>query len=356
MSATPPSEPVTTVEDARRRVVAPPMPRVSALLAFATSPTLHRLLPGRHAVLLGQAHGNLVWLTRPVVRANARATMEAIVGATPRAHEARALARRHVTEKFALRMIFWQPPAVASIDERSRANLLAALATGRGVMLSACHMGPCFDIASPVLGVGRRSFQIAGSWFFDPAPPNYAGRRVAWWWQKVEKRGTFLVRANRSTPTVLALLKEGEIISLYFDVIGRHSSVLLGKPVSLAPGTAKLARKGEALILPLRARRTGARVCVDILPALDARDFEDPEHLHDELARIHSELILEFAETLEDPRRAGAWEHGAKADAWISPHPWGLPVDAAAAAAAAGEASRPGASGALGDAAAAGGD
>jgi lauroyl/myristoyl acyltransferase len=300
-------------------VVAPPMPRVGPLLTLLTSPALHRLLPRRVAALVGQAHGLTVWLTRPRARARARATMEAIVGGTSRAHEAHALARRHITEKFAVRMIFWQPPATASIDEESRANLLAALSSGRGVLLSCCHLGPFFDVATPVLSVGRRSFSASGNWFFDPPSADYGGRRVAHWWRRVATRGTYLIRANRSYPTIQVLLEEGEIVVIYFDMIGSRETVLLGKPMPLASGTARLATSAGALVLPVRARRVGGRVCVDILAPLDPGAFAEPGQLHDALATIHSKLILEFPETLEDPRRPGAWEEGATAEAWIAP-------------------------------------
>jgi len=87
----------------------------------------------------------------------------------------------------------------------------------------------------------------------------------------------------------------------------------------LTDGSARLAQEADAPILPLRPRREGHRVWMDIQAPLDPRDFADAQELHRALAGVHERLILELPHTLEDPHRPGFWEEGATADAWTKP-------------------------------------
>jgi hypothetical protein len=54
-------------------------------------------------------------------------------------------------------------------------------------------------------------------------------------------------------------------------------------------------------------------------PALDPRDFSDPDPLHDAFADLHRAWILEEPEAMEDPRRDGAWDTGAGPERWSRP-------------------------------------
>jgi lauroyl/myristoyl acyltransferase len=295
------------------------MPRVGLPLALMTSPPLHRLLPSSLAARLGEAQGWMVWCSGAGVRERARASMHAIVGGTHRAHEADRLARRHVMEKYVQKMLFWQPPRIARVDERSLANLRTAFVSGRGVVISACHLGAFFDVSSSPVALDRHSFVVGGGWFFDSPTPDYAGRRLTHWWGKTVARNNRLVPAKESFPVLQALLEEGEVAVVFFDIIGTRETMFVGKPTKLTNGTARLAIAAGALVLPARARRVGGRVSVDVEPALDPKDFTEPAQLHAAIADVHSKLILEYPETLEDPRRTGAWEDGATAEAWIAP-------------------------------------
>ncbi len=245
--------------------------------------------------------------------------MAAIVGGTNRAHEIERLARRHVLEMHAVRMLFWQPLRAAAVDEASSANLQEALSSGRGILFSGSHLGPFFDLSAPLAGLARRRYSINGPWFFAPPSADYGGRRLVQWWRRTAQRDGHPIHASNSYQTVRALLEDGEIVMVTFDIPGSRETMFLGKRVSLASGTARLAFDADALILPARTRRVRGRSHVDIAPPLDCRNFADAAELHDALADIHSKLILELAETLEDPRRAGLWGEGATAEAWSQP-------------------------------------
>jgi lauroyl/myristoyl acyltransferase len=85
----------------------------------------------------------------------------------------------------------------------------------------------------------------------------------------------------------------------------------------LAEGNAQLAVRADAIVLPVRARRVGHRVWVDVAKPFDPRELT-VDQLHDALAALHERWILENPATMEDPRSIG-WEHGATAEAWVQP-------------------------------------
>ena len=307
----------SALAEARQPVEAPPLPRVAAPLALMTSPRLHRLVPARLAALAGKAHGLLMWRSSSSVREGAHATMYAIVGGTDRAHEAGTLARLHVVNSYAERMLFWHPPRPANFATSARCPALrAALSSGRGVVISSCHVGPFYDVTSCALALGCRSFVVGGNWFFDQPTADYAGRRIAHWWGKIATRGNYLVRSSNSFAILQALLEEGEAVAIFFDSVGSRETTFLGRPTALASGTARLALATGALVLPVRARRAGAQMWVDVSSPLDPRSFTEVDRLQGAIADVHSRLILEHPETLENPRRPGAWEDGATAEAW----------------------------------------
>jgi lauroyl/myristoyl acyltransferase len=319
MSTQQPNDIDAALDAAHRPARACPMPHVGVKLAIATSPMLHRLLPGPVAVAAGEARGRLLWSRSADVRERARAAMSAIVGGTERAGEVESLARRHVIERQVLLMLFWQPPRQARIDERSRVNIEAALAAGRGVLFSVCHLAAFWDALTPLQAWSQSRFAVVGGWWFATPTADYAGRRLVRFQQRSQARQERLVCSLHSFAVIESLLGEGQIVESFFDIPGSRETRFLGKRAMLASGTARLAAAADAIVLPARTRRVGHRMWVDVSPALDSRDFADFEQLHDTLAAIHSGLILDVAETLEDPRRPGVWEAGATADSWVMP-------------------------------------
>ncbi|MCW3018117.1 MAG: hypothetical protein JWN10_425, partial [Solirubrobacterales bacterium] len=74
----------------------------------------------------------------------------------------------------------------------------------------------------------------------------------------------------------------------------------------------------DALVVPLRARRVGHRVCVQAAPALDPREHGGAAGLHQALAAHHERWILEEPAMMADPNSFG-WEHGAGPRGWSRP-------------------------------------
>lgn len=331
MSAVGTSDLTAALARARLPTQPPAVPPASSGVRLRTSLWLHRMLPARLMVRRAQRRGAQTWARYPEERERARAAMAAVVAGTERAGEVDALARQHLIESEVHRVLFWQPLRTAGIDERSQAHLDAALATGRGVLLSSCHSGPVFQTMSVVAARGRGSFCVAAPWFFQAPSHDYWGRRIARWWRVAAARREHIISSAGCFPLLRALLGQGESVWLLFDMPGSRETPFLGKPVMLSSSSARLAGEAGALILPLRARREGHRTWVDVAQPLDPRRHSDEQELHAELAAVHERWILERPEALEDPRRKGAWEEGASAERWA------LPASRRAAATAAGD-------------------
>jgi lauroyl/myristoyl acyltransferase len=314
------------LELARRPLQRPRMPRAGLALTLRTSTGLRRVVPTRLALARACAKGRAAWEDE-AERSHALSTMRVILAGTPREREVEELARRRLIEEAARQALFWQPWRTAGLDAISRSNLERTVSANRGVLLSACHLGPYFLTMSALSSLGHHPTAVAAPWFFADPSPDYWGRRLARWWRGICARGERLAYAVGAFPVVRQLLQEGEIVLSYFDMPGSIRTQFLGKAVTLASGSARLATQADALILPLRPRRSGARVWTDVFEPLDPRQFASADELHVALAQVHERSILELPETLEDPNRAGAWEGGAGAREWARARPDGTATD-----------------------------
>ena len=303
------------LEAAGRRSAPARMPPAELRLRVKTSPLLRSVLPTRLAVSKAARRGQAIWEQSAGEREHAIAGMEAIVAGTPRAPELRELARLAFIESKIDSALFWAQPWSAKVDARSAALINEALSGSRGVLLSSCHLGPYYRSHCAPPFNGHVTYLVAGSWFFEQPSSDYWGRRLARWRKGTTSRS---VPANGSFEIVEALLRRGEPVFLFFDMPGPRETSFLGKPAMLADGTAQLAVRADALVLPLRARRVGCHAWVDAGAPLDPRELSGPDELHDALAAVHERWILEQPEAMEDPRLTG-WEHGVSAQAWATP-------------------------------------
>jgi lauroyl/myristoyl acyltransferase len=314
------------IEAAGRPLEPPAMPPADLRVRLGTSSALRHVLPTRLAVRRAMAKGAGRW-ENPGERRRALVAMNAIVGGTARAGEVEELARRRLIEEEAQRALFWAPWRTVSVDAVSSANLHRALSANRRLLVSACHLGPYFLTMSAFTSLGHSTIAVSAPWFFREPLPDYWGRRLARWRRGIYERHERLASSAGGFPVIKALLEQGEVVLNYFDMPGSSRTRFLGKPVMLTGGSAQLAFQTDALILPLRARRAGARVWADVWEPLDSRGFAGAEGLHEALAEVHERSILELPETLEDPNRAGAWEHGATVSEWARPQPNGRGAD-----------------------------
>jgi benzoate-CoA ligase family protein len=292
-----------------------PMPPAALPIRIKTSPLLRRVLPTRLAVNRVEQRAKARWEQSPEDRQTALAAMNVVLAGTPREGELEQLAQQHMVEHAVIRALFWAQPWSANVDRLSAQRMHDAIATNRGVLLSACHIGSFHRLhCAPPLD-DRITYIAPGPWFFQTPSADYWGRRLARWHNGMSSRP---VPARGSFRVIQALLERGELVFLFFDMPGPRQTQFLGKPVALAEGSAQLALRADALVLPVRARRSGHRVWIDAAAPLDPRELPDVEQLHVALAAVHERWILENPAAMEDPREFG-WQDGATPQAWVQP-------------------------------------
>ncbi len=293
------------------------MPPAALGTRLKTAALPHLLIPARFAVRREEARARAMAREHGEEYRWALETMSLLLTGTPREAEIETLARDHVVERHAHRALFWQRPWRARTDPQSAALMAKALAGDRGVVLSACHQGPYsrLDLAGPFKA--RTTFLVPGEWYFEEPSHDLWGRRLVRWRNGMRSRA---VRARGSFRIVQALLEAGEPVFLFFDLPGPRQTPFLGKPAMMAEGTAQLAMRTGALVLPVRARRAGHEVWVQAAPALDPRTIGGEDRLHEALAALHESWILEDPAAMDDPREFG-WGDGATPQAWLARAP-----------------------------------
>jgi lauroyl/myristoyl acyltransferase len=290
-----------------------PVPPAPWRLRLHASPWPRRLVP---AGIAARAGG----LRRRGARealAEARETIAALVAGTDRAHELEALARRRVAEQRLLEEMFWRPWTLRPRRVVGRVHLEDALASGRGLLFSGMHQGPCF---APGALLGERaadSFLVTTPWRFEAPGPTLWGVRLAQWWRIAARYPQALVDAEGSAGFLAEVLRGGGIVFNAFDMPGRERTPMLGKPIDLSSSNARLARLSDALVVPLTFDRDRGRALPIVAAPLDPREHPDHRALHLALAAVHERWLLDRPEAAESPRRAGAWEERATAEGWL---------------------------------------
>jgi benzoate-CoA ligase family protein len=291
------------------------MPAAPLAVRLKTSPWLHAAMPAQLAVARARRRGREIWEESAAAREHALAAMETILAGTPRADEIDTLARRHVVEEVIDRALFWQRPWSARVDAVSAARIRHALAEDRGVLLSACHTGAYSRLHCAEPFQHRQTYIVPGPWYFEQPSADYWGRRLARWHNGMR---SLPLPARGSFRVIQALLERGEPVFVFFDMPGPCETRFLGKRTMLAEGTAQLAVRADALVLPVRTRRIGHEVWVEAEAPIDPRQLEGVEPIQRALVELHERWILQDPAAMEDPRNTG-WGDGASAEAWIAP-------------------------------------
>jgi len=298
----------------RPRLPAPPVPLPTML---KTSPALRSAVPRGVLMARAERQAKRAWDIDGYERREAIASMATIVTGTPREPELEPLARWHLIETYADRVLFWEHWRVPDVEQASLAHARAAMASGRGVVISSCHTGPFYRSLLIFRELGRIPWAVCGSWFFGEHTRDYWGRRLHHWWTETY---THLIDAPGSRPTVQRLLADGELVSITFDLPGPRPTQFLGKPMMLAEGTARLAVETGALILPMQIRRAGSGARQEFAPAIDPRALGDVDAVHKVIGDTHERWILEDPASMADPRGFG-WNEWATPHSWIEPRP-----------------------------------
>lgn len=302
---------------ARAPVRVYPRPGADPLTRLRTRPEIQRLIPPALTLALAERRGRARWRARSEDYSAALAATQAIVAGTRLAGEVDQLTRRRLIESEVNEALYWRPWTPPAIAASSRENLLGAIATGRGVMISCCHLGPFFLGATGICSLGVELHSTTGAWLLERPAPGYWGRRVDRWMREIAAREERLISTTGAFEVVRTLLGEGRLVKLFFDMPGGTRTEFLGKPVMLAGGSARLAWMSGSLVVPMHLRRNGHGGALRFSTPLDATAHESHESLHRALASIHEQAILEDPAALEDPNRPGAWEHRALPSGWM---------------------------------------
>ena len=242
--------------------------------------------------------------------------MDAIAGPAP---VPAALAREHLAHHSVREVFIRRPWMVHDIPVEGVEHLQGAFATGRGVLVSYCHLGPF-----PGLGVTAAEHvgnvhQVALAWLANPHPD--PTQRVRWqaWRSMFTTAGVPLIAAQGCFPVVQDLLARGAVVVMAFDWPGSAETMFLGRPVALASGTARLAHMTGALVVPVMRQLCQFRLHTVFGRSIDPGQHADWRDVHQALAARHEAWIRACPAALEDPRRTAAWESCATALRWSDP-------------------------------------
>ena len=277
-----------------------PVPWGGVLARLRASVRARRLLPTSVTLLGIDLLYGLVWRMSRLRMAETSALVDTIVAGTPAETRLPELARRYVAARARGWELTWRSWELARIPIRGRWRIEQARSTGRGMLISHAHLGP---LAGWVALGELLPTMLApqGDWLLDDPRPGYHGYQVERWRRLYHDAGIRLIHATGSALTVYHTLRRGGAVLLAMDVPGTRRTTFLGKPVDLDDGTAQLAAKTDALVLPAALMPLGRRWEIQLLEPLDPRDFASPDELHLALTRVHEELIMRAPEHLESP-------------------------------------------------------
>lgn len=249
----------------------------------------------------------------PAERSRARLAMDAVAGPSPGVDR---LARAHLARHEQREWCIGRPAALTRMPAIGAGNLRDAHARGRGVIVSFCHVGMFPGVGITVAEcTGAPVHPVAGAWLAAPptaeTPPRAAGWRAAY-----ASAGITVVDAAGSFQRLHADLARAEIVTMAFDWPGDTVTVFLGRPVAMATGTARLAHRTGALIVPVYRSLRRWRPVSRFAEPLDPASHDGWEPLHRALAAVHERWIAADPAALEDPRRPGCWGAEATAAGW----------------------------------------
>ena len=242
--------------------------------------------------------------------------MDAILGpgAVPDSQARDHLAHHAVREEFIRR-----PWMVRGMPVEGVEHLQRAYATGRGVLVSYCHLGPFPGLGVTAAEHAANVHQVALAWLANPRPdPSQLARWKAWR-SMFTAAGVPLIAAKGCFPAVHGLLSRGAVVVMAFDWPGSAETLFLGRPVALASGTARLSHMTGALVVPAMRHFHRWQPRTVFGSPIDPSRCAGWPGVHAAVAARHERWILEQPAALEDPRRTAAWEASATSLRWGAP-------------------------------------
>lgn len=286
---------------------------VGLLTRVRSSVAGRRLVPTPVALALTRAVYGGATKYRKASLARAEAEVDAVVGNTSWSGDLARLAVAQRVSAASAWELTWRPWELTRIPVSGLEHLQAARAAGRGQLLSYVHYGP--ELGWVALGPHATVLTPLGDWIVEEPPPGYNGLQVEQRRELLKDAGLRLIHAENSARSIMRALNAGGAVLLAMDLPGSRVTQFLGKPVEMADGTARLAHATKSLVIPTSLVPEGRGWRLVLRPALDPADFAKATDLHQSLADLHSEAILEAPEHYGSPLRPGMWGHATR-DGW----------------------------------------
>ena len=247
-------------------------------------------MPEPVALFAAALAGALIWRRVPSRRDHATAWARDILGEGASEREVRRLGRAAVIEWAVKEEVFWRVDDAKRAPVVGREHLDAALAKGRGAILTFPHVGPIF-IVGYVLGAAGYSpmFARLGGAELKRDLRGYGGRRKAHLMREFPAAGSRWVKMGGSFDVLAAGLRRGDVVAAASDAWGSTEGELLGRSALLRSGAAALAMETGAPVIRCYAERKGLRVRFVILPPLEPSDFATMQEIHAEITRFTDE-------------------------------------------------------------------
>lgn len=266
----------------------------------------HALVPAPVALAGVDIATRLATGRSPGRRAALRARMDAVVGGTEREGDLDLLTTRYAGAAARDWELMWRPRQLLEMPIEGL-HRLAAIEPGRGILFSTVHLGPLAGLAALPHTLGVVDCAVGDQLWSESLPAGYHGYQIEQCRRMMARAGYRAVRAAGSAATFLRTLQAGGRVQIHFDVPGRSPVQFLGKTVEVMSGTARLAVKTDAVIVPAVALPRGRGWAVHLDAPLDPRGFEGWEALLQATADVHSRLVLRAPEHLENPLRESGW-------------------------------------------------
>ncbi len=266
-----------------------------------TTELAHRLIPARAALAIAAAVGTPGQRhDKATERRQAEHLMKDLLLHTPRAGEARQLARRNVKEASRLRELFWRPWLLKHSRVIGQEHWHAATAGGRGCLVVVGHLGGLFALAPGLWQHGFGVYSLSNPSYWEPMPPGFQGR----WTLRLRDYAGALGRgraipSNLPPEALVELLESGASVLIAFDVPGSAATPFLGRSIALAGGPATLAFRTGVRVLPVLPERHGTRIDVRMFEPLDPADHRDASSLRAAIAAVFERLVLAHPEMVD---------------------------------------------------------
>jgi lauroyl/myristoyl acyltransferase len=267
---------------------------VSLPVRLYTSPLAHRLVPARVALALSAVVGTPgKRYDKSTELRQAEHLMKDLLLHTPRAGEARALARRNVKEAAILRELFWRPWLLKRSRVIGEEHWHTAHAGGRGCLVVVGHLGGLFALAPVLSRHGFGVYSISTPKYWEPMPPGFMGL----WTLRLREYAEALgggraIPSNLPAEVLTELLETGSTVLIAFDMPGSAATPFLGRSVALAGGPATLAFRTGASVLPVVPERHGTRIDVRMCEPIDPADHGDAASLRASIAAVFERYVL----------------------------------------------------------------